>query len=86
MTLNTSKCYLLVSGYKDELMIAKVGDALLLEEISVKLLSIIIDMTLTFDDYVKTICKKPSQKLTGISRISNYIPDNKKKFNSITAP
>ena len=41
--LHASKCHLLVSGYKDELVFALVGDALLWAEISVKLLSIIID-------------------------------------------
>ena len=43
MTLNASKLYLLVLGDRDEFMFARVGDALLWEEISVKLLGIIID-------------------------------------------
>ena len=43
MTLNASKCHLLVSGYKDELMFAKVGGELLWEEHSAKLLGIIIN-------------------------------------------
>ena len=47
-----------MSGYKDELMFATVGDALIWEEISVKLLGIIIDSSLTFNDHVKIICKK----------------------------
>ena len=66
MTLNASKCHLLVSGYKDELMFATVGDALIWE-VSAKLLGIIIDSSLTFNDHVKMICKKASQKLTGIA-------------------
>ena len=37
MTLNASKCHLLVSGFKDEAMCAKVGDSLLWEELSAKL-------------------------------------------------
>ena len=36
MTLNASKCYLLVSGYQDELMCATVGGSPLWEELSVK--------------------------------------------------
>ena len=47
MKLHASKCHLLVSGYKDELMVFKVVDALLWEEISKKLLGIIIDSLLS---------------------------------------
>ena len=79
MTLNASKCHLLVSGFKDEAMCAKVGDSLLWEEFSAKLLGIIIDSSLTFDNHVKTICKKASQKLTGISRMSNFMSEIKRK-------
>ena len=73
MTLNASKCHLLVSGYKDEFMFAKVGDELLCEEHSAKLLGIIIYSSLKFDNHLKTICKKASQKLTAISRMSDYL-------------
>ena len=52
MTLNASKCHLLVSGHKDELIFVTVGDAPIWEEISAKLLGIIIDSSLTFNDYV----------------------------------
>ena len=62
MTLNSLKCHLLVSGFEDELMCAKVGDSLLWEELSTKLLGIIIDSSLTFDNHVKAICKKAFQK------------------------
>ena len=68
-----------MSGYKDELMFATVGDALIWEEVSAKLLGIIIDSSLTFDNHVKTICKKASQKLTGISRMSNFMSQTKRK-------
>ena len=80
MTLNASKCHLLVSGYKDELMFATVGDALIWEEVSAKLLGIIIDSSLTFNDHVEMICKKASQKVTEISRMLNFMSDIKKKF------
>jgi hypothetical protein len=79
MTLNASKCHLLVSGFKDEAMCASVGGSLIWEELSAKLLGIIIDSSLTFDNHVKTICKKASQKLTGISRMSNFMSETKKK-------
>ena len=48
MTLNAEKCHLLVSGHKNELMFAKVGDAIILEECVAKLLGILIDSNLSF--------------------------------------
>ena len=79
MTQNASKCNLLVSWYKDGLMFAKVRDALLWEEISVKLIGIIIDSSLTFDDHVKQYAKSPLKNSPGISRMSNYMSDDKKR-------
>ena len=60
-------------------MFATVGDALIWVEVSAKLLGIIIDSSLTFNDHVKMICKKASQKLTGISRMSNFMSETKRK-------
>ena len=71
LTLNTDKCHLMVSGHKEEAMYASVGDALLWEEHSVKLLGLFIDSKLTFDIHVQTICKKTSQKLNAILRLAN---------------
>ena len=55
MTLNASKCHQLVSGYKDELMFAKLGGELLWEEDSAKLLGILIVASLKFESHVKMI-------------------------------
>ena len=48
-----------------------------MEEFSAKLLGIIIDSSFTFDNPVKKICKKASQKLTRISRMSNFMSEMK---------
>ena len=80
MTLNAPKCHLLVSGYRYETMFAKIEDTLLWEENSAKLLGIIIDSALTFDDHVKMLCKKASQKLTAVSRMSNFMTKNKRRL------
>ena len=79
MTLNVPKCHLLVSGFRNEAIFAKVGDALLWEENSAKLLGIIIDSSLAFDNHVKMLCKKASQKLTAISRMSKFMSQQKRK-------
>ena len=52
-------------------MYASIGDELIWEENAVKSLGLIIDCELTFDTYVKTICKKASWKLTAILRLAN---------------
>ena len=54
-------------------MFAKLGGELLWEEDSAKLLGILIDSSLRFDNHVKMICKKASQKLTATSRMSHYL-------------
>ena len=55
-------------------MFASVGDAIIWEENSVKLLGIFIDSNLLFNEHVKTICKKASQKLTVLLRMANILP------------
>ena len=80
LTLNADKCHLLASGYKNEAMFAKVGDALIWEENAVKLLGLIIDSGLTFNNHVKAICKKASQKLTAIIRMANILSEYKRKL------
>ena len=70
MTLNASKCHLLVSSYNNDLIFATMGDAFSRKEVSTKLLEIIMDSSLTFTDYVKMICKRASQTTDRKSRES----------------
>ena len=44
---------------------------------SEKLLGINIDNLLTFNEWVSKLCKKESQKLHAIARISSYLNKNK---------
>ena len=80
LTLNADKCHLLVSGFKYEAMYASVGDALLWEENSVKLLGLFIDSELSFNNHVKIICKKASQKFTATLRLANILIVEKRKI------
>ena len=57
-----------------------VRGSLLLEELSAKILGIITDSSLAFDIQVKKICKKVSEILTGISRISNFLSESERKI------
>ena len=63
---------------------ATVGNALLWEENSVKLLGLLIDSELTFNDHVKIICKKASQKLAASLRLAYILSVEKRKTLSKT--
>ena len=79
LTLDTDKCHLIVSGYNYEAIYAKVGDALLWEENSVKLLGLFIDSDLSFHGHVKVLSKKALQRLYAIARLANIISEHKRK-------
>ena len=52
MKLNESKCKLLISGKKEEVIIASVGQSQIIESYKVTLLGIHIDRELKFDDHM----------------------------------
>ena len=69
---NADKFHLLISNHSKELTI-KVENEVIECCDSVKLLGITIDNELKFDEHVSKLCKKASQKLHALARISNYI-------------
>ena len=73
MTLNAEKFHHLSSGYKEEMIFAKVGDALIGEEYIAKSLEILIDSDPFFDNHGKMIIQKAAQKLTAMSRMADII-------------
>ena len=67
------KCYSIVIGHKNEAKYASIGDELIWEENTVKLLGLIIDRELTFDTYARAIYKKNlTETHSHSSRISKY--------------
>ena len=62
-----------------EHMFASVDDAIIWEENSVELLGIFIDSNLSFNEHVKTICKKAPQKLTVLLRMANILAGEQHK-------
>ena len=62
----------------EEEVFAKVVDALIWEEYVAKLLGVLIHSDLSFNNNVKMICKKASQKLTSISRVTDIISKEKR--------
>ena len=58
MKLNQNKCYLLVSGHKHETIWAKIGETKIWESNKQKLLGVVIDRNLNFDEYILDYIKK----------------------------
>ena len=61
-------------------MWAKIGESWVWNSKNQKLLRLIIDRNLNFDDYPFILRKKLGRKLTALARISSYIGFEKKRI------
>ena len=77
MKINTDKSHLLMSGDKQN--IAKIDEYYIKSENQKELLGVLIDSNLTFVSHINNLCKKASQKLNALARISSYMNIRKKK-------
>ena len=66
--LNKDKFNFLLSGHKQEVMFAKIRHSKIWENSTQKLLGIIIDRNLKFDEYILTQCKKAGRKIKALAR------------------
>ena len=80
MKLNPDKCHILTNGFKHEVMIANIENALAIEAQKVRLLGIDIDTKLSFSGHIESICKKAGKKLNALSRQCTILPLNKRKI------
>ena len=76
LKLNADKCHLLVSNHNKDVSI-NVDEEIIECESSVKLLGITLDNKLNFNKHVSNLCKKASQKIHALARISNYMCQDK---------
>ena len=65
---------------KDQNLSVTVDDYRIFNRGGEKLLGIIIDSKLSFDEHVSNLCRKPSQKLHALSRIAHYMDLTKRKI------
>ena len=77
MKTNADKCYLLVSS--NERCTAKIEDFSIKNSTEEKLLGVKFDSNLSFENHVTSLCKKASQKLHALARISHYMDLNKRR-------
>ena len=79
MKPNADKCHLLVANQK-EMTSVKLGGKVITNDQSVELLGVKIDKNLNFTEHVTKLCKKGSQKLHALARISKYLSKDKLKI------
>jgi len=72
MKANGSKFHLLVAGNKNECTWAKVGESIIYESYSAKLLGTQIDRDLRFKYHIMNLCKKAGRKLSALVRLCRY--------------
>ena len=71
MKVNTDKSHLLLSGNTN--LAFNIDNNTVESEMKQELLGLTIDSNLSFEEHVNNICKKASQKLNALTRISSYI-------------
>ena len=76
LQLNADKCHLLITNHDNDIPM-NVGNEVIECENSVKLLGITIDTKLDFSKHVSTLCRKASQELHALARISNFMSHDK---------
>ena len=76
MKLNEEKCHLIMFGANKEKVNMHIGEAQIEESDDEKLLGITLDKKLSF----KKLCKKGSQKLLALTRISIFMDPKKLKL------
>ena len=74
--MNANKCHLLISKHSKDICI-NVQNEIIECSNSVKLLGITIDNKLNFDEHLNKLCKKASQKIHALARISNVMSNDK---------
>ena len=71
LKLNQDKCHLLVSGHEHESVWAKIGETKIWESNKQKLLGVVIDGNLNFNEYVFDLCKKAGRNMSVLEKKKN---------------
>ena len=80
MKLNQDKCHLIISGHKSEEIWEKIGQTKIWESKNQKLVGVIIDCQLNFDEYLISRCKKAGKKLSALARLANFLRLEQRKL------
>ena len=84
LSLNEDKCQFLVierpASSQNEIAEINIHNKTLGETKKGKLLGITFDKNISMNDHIKSICKKASNKLYALARISTYLNEHKRKI------
>ena len=75
-----NRCNLNISVQKSETIWAKIGQTKIWESKNQKLLEVIIDRQLNFDEYLISLFKKSGKKLSALARLANFISLEQRKI------
>ena len=78
MVLNSGKCHFMCLGKNTGNETYFVNNTEMKNSSENKILEITIDNELKFKSHVKNLCKKASQKIWALSRLTNYLNDSEK--------
>ena len=77
MKVNADKCHFLVTGNYE--VSANINEFETESSKKEKLLGISIDTTLSFEHHITSLCKRASQKLHALARITHYMDFEKRR-------
>lgn len=80
MMLNPGKCHYMCLGRNITDDIFEYKDIKLINSTEETMLGITIDKKLTFEPHIRNICMKANQKLSALTRVSQYLSFDKKKL------
>ena len=73
MKMNEDKSHLFVFGSKGKEVSVNISGSLIQESDEEKLLGVTLDRRLNFKNHVSNLCRKASQKLLALARVSKYM-------------
>ena len=79
MSFNQDKCHLLAPEFKYKNVLTKAWKTKIWASKKQKLLGVEIYKTLSFDEYITSLCRKAGKKLSVLVRLSNFVCTNKKR-------
>ena len=85
MLLNAGKFHFLLSAPKsvEEHIFVKVGEQVIWESEQEKLLGLIVDKKLKFQEHIKRMIKTASSKLSALTRLARILPFEQKRIISL---
>ena len=75
---NATKCHFFLLPYQSAT--TNIDGSIIKSSNSQKLVGVAIDSNFTFEEHINNSCRKSSQKLHALSRISQYFLPNKKRI------